>query len=460
MSLEYSKATVDSLLYHRYPKLLDSIVERRTDRAYPRTGQNATYTANSTIEFDMTSDQFIDLPTAVLHFTLSVTGGQTIASGGGLPEVKSDEVNALCKVANATDVMNRFECYYNDSTVERQSSDASAWANVFLAYSANKSYLEHEGSVLLGLSNQVVNADRGAGTYSVPLALVSGFFRMKYYLPMLGNRMRINIGLADDHFVLSKRAQSSCVYNITNVSLSYDTVIVQPQYRSEVIKAMASGEGFRIPYTSYLLNVNNPSQAGTQNFKISNNLSNALSLHMIYDPPRLTSAPVGSQRDPEHLLNRECFPVAGFQTLRVRSGTRQFTPSDDVRGYNELYISAEKTINNLNDIGGSGFIDYKTLTGGYTVDVDSKAGTYGLAVMSVNLEKSVEVDDAVINQGLSSMEAGATNEFDVRIEQSGAGTADAGIARGGVFSPLGRILSNIVHKSALVFSNGSVSVEY
>lgn len=463
--MEYSKAPVSELLYSRYPKLIDSIVERRTMRVFPRSGSTSqNYTSGGLVEFEITQDQFMDLQSAVLHFDLVFTGATAVAQNGQNPALNEQQVLDTCRISNAVDIVGRFDCYYNDSRIESQ-LHANAWANAFLAYGATKNYLENEGSALLGVSNQAVQCLRGAGNYAVPVCLFSPFFRNRYYLPILGNRLRFNIQLDQDQMVISKRVQAGITYRIENVSLSYDMVIVQPAYRSEVIKAMSTPEGFRIPYTAYQTNVIQATTSAEQNFRISNNLSNALSLHLLYDPPRLTSNVAiatideGEAQESKWLLNRQCFPVAGFTRMRVSSGSKVFTPTDDARTYLDLYVSAEKTINNLCDFSGSGYVNYWTLIGGYTPDADlaSASADYGLCVLSTNLEKTLTPDDAVINQGLSSMEQGASAEFDVMI-QGVAGSSDDE-ARNGRFRTSGRWLTNIVHKGALVFSSGSVSAE-
>ena len=94
--------------------------------------------------------------------------------------------------------------------------------------------------------------------------------------------------------------------------------------------------------------------------------------------------------------------------MRVRCGTKMFTPPDDIRSFTEAYTSVEKCVNSVCDITGSGWIDYKMYTGDYAQagKIDDSAAKYGLCLLGVNLEKTIEMDDAVINNGLAAIEAG------------------------------------------------------
>ena len=454
---EYKSKTVDNLLYHVSPKIIDSIAERKVIRAKPR-GKYSGYGAAEPMEFEISNDQFIDLPSVVLHFELNSTN-----SNGG-----NDQI------ANAADFCDQMSVYYNEVTVE-QVRDTNAWMNAFLSYSANRTYMQGEATTLLGVRNQIVqtvgNSTVTDGTspgfkYSVPLALLSGFFRCKFFLPILGNRLRFRMVLPNNvvDMLTSVSADNTgaitgASYTLNNISITYDMLVIQPAYRSAVIEAMKSEQGFRIPFTSYQTGQLGCAAATSQYLKISHDLSNAMSLFLLHNPLRPTLAvPVpitgGTWAAGRYALNRESFPLNSFTSLRVMSGSLLFTPNEDIQGAVELYVSTQKCVASLSDLSGAGWVSSDILKASGDLPVygtgvpSTRPPDYGITLMGVNLEKTVETDEAVNNNGLTSRSGGATSDFDIVLTTGNALRTDS------------NILYNIVHKRNVVFQGGNVNVQF
>jgi hypothetical protein len=441
--MDYSHEPVKQLLYVRNPKMIDSIAERRPDRSKPRSKFDG-YAPGDLLEFEINTDQFVDLCTMCLNFKLAAGSANDI-------------------ISNACDVIRSHKLYYNDILID-DCGDTNVWANAFILYSANIGWAKGEAHALMGYLPPSVLSDTDATTrtpaytklpaiagtdgtwFSVPLPLLSGFFRMKNFLPVVGNRLRIALVLAAAKEVIAKPDDKALLnYSMNGVSLTYDTVILKPEYRSAVLESMQSEGGFRMPFTSYATNSFTPAASTEQNIQLTFNLSNALSLHILHDPVAAKDGAAAKMFS--HY--RQSFPLSNFEALRVKSGTKYFTPPDDVQSFVELYQNAQKTVSAFCDISGSGMINRVVQQAPLAVNNGNIVPeASGFCLLSANLEKTIESDDAVINNGTSSMEAGASNMFEIKIKTSSA------------LAQTSKLLTNIVHKRALVFRAGGTAVEY
>jgi hypothetical protein len=424
----YVTKSVNGLLYAQKPALIESIVERRPDRYFPK-GARSGYTAGQTIELEITGDQFVDGQTGSLAFDLVTT-------------------HVDDKISNSLDVIKKISIFYNDQEVEAF-DDANTWANAFLIQSGTRDWFKTEGSALMGISNQATGSTNAEGTressayknYVNPLPLVSGFFRIPYYLPLVGNRLRIVIVLAPNVDVLSMCNADTDTYTLNNVSLQMDTIIVQQAYRDRIIEAMKSDEGFRIPYNSYRSNQLSCTASTRQDLVLNHNLSNALSLHMLRDA---TASKVMTAT--KWNLGRQSYHLNTFAGLNVRCGSRWFTPPDDIKTFAELYRMAELTLNNFLNLNSSGFVDSKLLTAAYIQAAVIDNGSYGICPLSVNLETAVENDDATLNNGINSQDG--MNEFNITLKTSAA------------LAATDKLLCNIVHRRCLTFARSGIAVEF
>jgi hypothetical protein len=164
---------------------------------------------------------------------------------------------------------------------------------------------------------------------------------------------------------------------------------------------------------------------------------------MIHDPQATKE-----EKDTLNICNNQSFPLSTFAGLRVTCGSRDFTPSDGYKTFSELYAATEQCINSLCDLSCSGYIDYATYKAAYTqhADISNTSAVYGLCLMGINLEKSVENDDSTINNGISSQDG--FSQFDIQLTTSSA------------LATTSKLLTNVVHKRALVFSGSGVAVEF
>lgn len=429
MSMQsYSKKMPQALLFSQNPSILDGVVERRVERFQPN-GSRSGYTAGQTLEFFITTDQLQDLTSGMLCFDLAISG---TSSGSA-------------RISNAVDVIKNFSIFLNDVQLE-SIQDTAAWINTFMSFTCNRSYLQTEADVLLGINNQehISSVASPIRSFSVPLALVSGLCRAQNYFPTLGSKLRFVFELAPNRDVISLPGNVDNAYTLNNVSMTMDTIIVSSEYRQKLQQVIASDQGLRFNFGSLQTSKHQVAGATQQYLRIPYNLSNALSLVVLYAPSNTTKAWDATA----WTLQNQSFPLQdkGFQRLEVRSGSRIFTGNDGILTTPELYVSAEKCINSFLNFVGSGYIDFKTFTDGYTRNTTISSGQYGIMPLAVNLEKALQSDDSLINDGISS--AQGLQEFDMRL------TTNSPLDGGASF------LSCIYHRRTLKMSSNGVVLEY
>lgn len=422
MSVEkFVKVPVARMLYNRSPVVQESLVDRRPDRFFSLNGRNAE--AGSTLSFEISSDAFYDPLSATLNFKLTTTD-----SG---------------EISNAVDVVSQISIFYNDTLLERI-SQCNSHTNSFLFLTANQTYLNSEADVMLGNTNQFhTSSNNGTRYYSVPLSLVSGFHRTGYYIPLVGNKLKIEILLEQSNKVVSKATATTATYSLSDISLTADIVVSSQKHRDAVIQAMRE-DSIRIPFTSLTTGILQGFPSTENYLKISCNNSNNLSLFLLYNSPSKTLT-----ADKWNLYHQS-FALPSFSRLRVRSGTKMFTPSDDIQGSIEAFKETNKCVSGFNQLSGSGVMDYATYTGSYTQGAEIAKTTYGHHLLAVNMEKTLDSDDdpSIVNNGSASGSDGMTNEIDCYV------TTSSPLENGSSW------LYAIAHKRQLVFSKSSVMCEF
>lgn len=438
MNTKVGEYIPSELLYQKNPKILSYLKERRPVRVYPTSTSD--YRAGQLLEFEIRSDNFIDVQCAMLNFHLSFPTPST-------------------KIANALDVIQSARVFYNDIQLE-SIENANSINNLFLAYNASRTWAESEGDVYLGLDTQYASTSRpsGTGDYSIPLALVLGLFRsLSSYLPVMGNRLRLSFTLAPDAQVISRCVNTTDTYSMSKISLVYDEIITESRFRKGVMDAMSSTEGLRLPFTSCIQQTLNLGTSNSFFGKLTFNLSNVLSLHMLLDDSA-KDVREGESKDQSgedvpapYTLSRQSFGFPGFDKCFVRVGSQNLTPADGIKSYVELFQNANKTISCFNDIHGSGLLKYASLTGTYDRSRRGDAIShedYPMCPISIDCSKMSGVsDDAVVNQGVS---ASGVNEFQIELYRTS----------GSNFTSSNSLICSLVHKRAIVLSQGGCVCDF
>ena len=247
--------------------------------------------------------------------------------------------------------------------------------------------------------------------------------------------------MASNDKVVSFPAVADEGYKLNNVSITYDDVVVSEKFRKMVMDAMMSEQGIRVPYTSMTNQTLNIGPVSTFYGRLQFNLSNVLSLHCLVNDSSVKKREAG-----KWTLACQSFPLTNFAKCFARVGSTLLCPADGLKSVLEVYQNQNKTISNFNDLMGSGVIDYQTLVSGYTKDATITKDKYGLFPISIDTSKIIANDDMVVNQGISSSNS---NEINLEIYKSQ-----------GQFSADSVLLTSLVSKRALVFSQGGVLAEF
>ena len=203
--------------------------------------------------------------------------------------------------------------------------------------------------------------------------------------------------------------------------------------------AMSSSKGIRIPFTSAVTQTLNLGTSSSYFGRLTFNLSNVLSLHMLVD-----DTAKDTREASKYIFNRQAYPLQGFSKVFVRAGSQNITPSDGLKNQVELFKESNKTISNFNSYIGEGVLRYSDLVAGYARASSITDVSCGVCPISLDCSRIITNDDAVVNQGLSSSQI---SEFQIELYKSTA------------FKSSQSLYTALVCKKALVFSDSGVMVE-
>jgi hypothetical protein len=452
---QYTEATVSQLLYSRTPKVVKAIKERQVATVFYPRGARGGYGPQKTIEFDIKSDMLLDLPTFNLSFK-SVMSGHV------------DSVD--CEIASALDFIGEISAYYNDTELFRY-QQCSAWQTQFLLHNANKNYLDNDLNVLTGWFDQfspvkqpVINFVASTVTYSrdnvkphnrtytFALGLLHPFFNMSSFLPIFGNTLRVKLLTNTVNDAISLRKNAADTFTLDEVEISGDIVVVKSDYAKQIMSEMANGV-IRLSYLSFECGRMNVANATINNLKYLFNLSNLLSIFLLRNENTKKQT---VELNKHKLVNHSFDTVRDIANLKVKTGSLYLTEPSGIDSDTKFYIELQKCLGDVgvDAISGKGVIDYGSwavndyvladLTANPHVDRDK----YPSSLIGINCEKLVQDDnEGVVNSGLSSVSANATNEIQFTVET------------GSALAATDEYYINLCHRRALVFENGAYTVE-
>jgi hypothetical protein len=394
--------------------VLMNVSHLETENVIPLNGLGD-YRAGDQIEFHYTTAEAIDWTSTYLRVrfnALTAVGGNTLDNSSCLHTAHS-----LFKTA---------EVYHDEqSLVERFNSAGPLINSVIMASEASKDWIETEGNAFLGLYTKYINPDNitaladvndadkpsasGQRTYLIPLCFIHPFFgadSAKMY-PVLGSRIRFVLRLDDDDNVLSIR-NGSASYKLDNVELCVQKVVLEPEYKQELMTAIRSNNGWHMDYIDCQEVKVAPKQSSKELHSVENQYSNLLTIGVLRKPANLN---VGALTDKNRYQAFRCPLANQVDKLMITSGGRSFTNGSKGATRADLYALFEKASSNLCNIAGtSGFLDFK---GFYN-------GTYGFSPLLVSTEKynMSDLDVSIVNRGLSALDQGVTSKIDIEIDMS------------------------------------------
>jgi hypothetical protein len=433
-SSQYTEAVQSGLLFQKTPKVIKSIKERQNVEYFPR-GARGGYKQNNIIEVDIKSDMCLDLNTAFLQFTVKVEGTN--------PE------NA--RIATAIDFINEVSAFYNDTELFRTGNN-NFWTNHFLLHTANKTFLEGDLSVYAGYGNQFINkfVSPNGKSFAIPLGLLDQFFNQQSFLPAFGNTLRLRFSLAPVVEVLSLVGNANNVYELNDVKVTCDTVVLKSDYAKALMDTMQNGV-IRMPYVAIETGRMNLAANTVNNLKYLFNFSNLLSVFLARNQTDVKKVEAG-----KHVLYCQTADTTRLlKSFKIRTGSNYLVNPNGVNQV-EAYLELQKSLGDLGlaAMDGKGLVDRQHyLEAEYKVEADpagANTDKYPCSILGVNCEKVIQPDDdssAAINAGLSSVSNGSTNELIITYETTAAP------------SEKDEMFIALVHRRALVFEKGAYVVE-
>ena len=381
-----------------------NIARRETEKINPSGGRTSGYgPTDNKIEIEWTHSEADDYAASALGFNF------TAIDNAGAPKNTSF-------FTAATDVIERVE-FYHDSVkvINGESQYNTLINNVFYANEASRHHAEHEANTLMGLGLSKAHASFNTGNrkYLVPLGLIHPFFTTtaNQVYPVLGSRMRLVIYLNPAIKVLSRRQADTDTYNLSDVHLQLEKVVLTSQFKNEIQNMISRGPGLKIPYIDYKVTQFQAPNANNNSYQLENHYNNALSLMLL----EVTAQPAHSANA---VRNNNWITPLGHRfgtngKLNVRCGQRSFTyGTKGAEGIIDLYSMLEKFSQCFSNISGQGFIKFD----GDVLPVYNSVTGLSPVVVSLERFNMIDSDNSVINRGLSALDEGSVSQIQIEME--------------------------------------------
>lgn len=345
---------------------VNSVIRGRTTHRFIPINGESNYTPNGkkTIEFQVNHQDLFDMGSLCLSLTYS-------------SDNEENKVDGLISALFGT-----VEVYIADKLVERI-ENYGLWKNVITKASANDSFEAKELDAMSMWKDDKPD-------YVTSLDLL-GITNVRQYLPLLQNNLRIVIKLAsvsESHFEteggVNSRA-SSGNYTLNNVTLLIDTVEVVEGYKAQLMKAISSENGIKIPIQT--LDVKERKFEDMMNFNLSYAEADSF---------------FGIVRNDNSEKPITMCPLDGFTKMTAKFSGKYLTPVDGLKSLSELYMAMRKSFASLHDASGSTCLDYARYKDEMTL-------------IGIDCEK-LPASNEIVNNGLNTRANGY--QFDLSISSS------------------------------------------
>ncbi len=455
------------------------VQQRQQNKIVPSQGSNGyRYEGTNQIEFNWSHGDATDLATTMLVFNwLATTGNNTTRDTAG-------------SVSMASDVVDRVE-FYIDSTEVLSSTNTqiSTVQNILMFSEFPADYFEREGTMLMGHSSQLINPSHktndgtvGVTTqvaesstspatgrvFCVPLwALHNGFSQAKV-CPVLGSNMRIVLHLNPPEKVLNTRASATSSYVLNNVYLLEDRLILTPDYKSSLMSAIRSEEGFKINFIDYDITAHNITGANVEHLVVRNDHSNALSLSLFNSYLPNWRADISGGNPAVDFAVQASYPnldvdvAKRCENLKVECGNLRFTGLRGSESVAEHFSHLERANGSLAKASDTGCFDYYNYSSSKAGKLPLRNGgqisghknaTVNFSPLVVSLEKTIlgDTDSSIVNRGLNSTDPMASRDIEVSLQFPSGQQLD---------NQKERLFTAIIYEKALVMRNGQITIEH
>lgn len=476
----------DELRLSSDDSFLLGVQQRQQQKIVPSQGSNNyRYEGTNQVEFNWSHGDATDLATTMLCFNLLQTTGN------------NNTRSVTSSISMASDVIDRVE-FYIDSTEVLSSTNTqiSVVQNILMFSEFPADYFEREGTMLMGHSSQLINpshksdgavavaeADIAESSqalstdptigkpFCVPLwALHNGFAQAKV-CPVLGSNMRIVLHLNRPEDVLNVRQSAAASYVLNNVYLLEDRLILTPDYKSSLMSAIRSSEGFKINFVDYDITAHNITNSDTEHLVVRNDHSNALSLILFnkylpqYRADCRRGDPVTNFAVQASYPNMDVDLAKRTKNLKVECGSLRFTGLRGSESVTEHFSHLERANGSLAKASETGCYDYYNYASskagklplrnvGNPVTLDDHVNSVvNFSPLVVSLEKTMlaDNDSSIINRGLNSTDPMASRDIEVSLQFPSALKLN---------NQRERLFSTIVYEKSLVMRNGQITIEH
>ena len=326
------------------PQKSSILTQRRRCRTTPQTGPSigsaGAGAGGNQVQF-LIADQggLVDMRSVVLNYTIQTSGAATPCPDDGHPFLTVqvqlngqllESIQNAPKLTNVEMAIGGSKTYYQtagslqgfellnedlDTTVPTSASVPVAYGFVV---GTQPSIATRSSRAAAAVFNNIAGEQR-----SIPLGLVTGFGRMKQYLPIsiLGElSLTLQTGQAND--VLFSIASSTVGdYSLSNMSIEYDVVVPDARYMKILQDiGMEGGAGLNMPYESSIVTTAASIAASaslTENSLIVSRATNNLLRASVVQIPTSAVSLLG-------FPSQSCFGHAGTYSVQFRIGSQVF----------------------------------------------------------------------------------------------------------------------------------------
>lgn len=389
---------------------LNSVIKGRTTQRFNPMNGKSGYSGDgkSQIEFNLAHSDLVDFSTLALSLKYTQPG-----SNAG--HIVDGFISGLFQY---------IEVYIADKLFERVERYAIV-KHAMIKATSNDSYVVRELDAM-----STVKA--GKTDYITSLDLL-GITKIKNYLPLLQNNVRIVIKLATSEvshvstksILAGENAGNASGprvavsdYQLDDVTMLLDTVQVHDGYMANFMSAISGETGITIPIQTF--DVKERTYSELMHFNLSYAEADSFFGIVKY-----------ANTEKTHDTN----PVTVCDFPQIKKLTASFsgkyvTPVDGLQTKSEIYMSMRKSLASLHDASGSTYLDFN--------------GYNDLTLLGCDLEK-VPAHAEVVGNGLDTRANSYT--LDVKVETSSEVKANA------------KFYLVVLHRKLLVFANNSITIQ-
>lgn len=353
-----------------------SVVETRETVKYTPFGSDSFQLGGGRgIAFKLTGTNFLDLPTATIHMNVThaedAAAKQTALLRDGVASLFErmvikvggqvvEDINDYDQLSQILTLSSMPRNYYDI----QYATEAGVWQ--FSDYKAQSAKNQHER----------LYKNNSRYTFSLNLAMVSGFFKIQKFLPLFalgsaGVEVELYLNTYDRAMYQLKHtddannetnellgitgatagAVGTKKVTIDNIKLAIDSVKIDAQYTEALRQMIQSDVGLTLHFDSYASTQNTLAQATNHDLSISQGVSHMKSLYAVVLANSFTDLEYDHWRT-------DTSDSKNFKQYKLRVGGKVY-PNEAIDNFSEAYGMLQKAFHQQAMVGSGGVLDYK-----------------------------------------------------------------------------------------------------